>query len=720
MYLLREFIRNASCHTLKHFFQNYHVLDVPIHWEGAIGPLRLELLTLTEQLSLNVYESFVEDLHSISSLATDKGKICLLNTVKDSDLPDRYISFFQTLFLPIDVSYWSFMQLPQCFNQAEHHLYQDFSSVDRQWRQFHVPESKGRNTFFCDDVAVKTFEKKLSGTKGINGDVIVETAQLSQVLPSDSQKHPRVYFMIWYPSIAMRASLGGTQHILEFPHSLDHAICVFHPDTGILELSIEEEGLADNFISVFLNVFFKAKDGTMEASPLHLNLEKLKKQLFFLGDIVKGVETLVVKRLILTSRSDGLNSAIVDLTDEEIVKNDSANRHLPENMLFYVEAADLIVNCVSSSSYIQPIRRLSLTMPHKTNLTFHRPMDQFIFQRYLFSEKLVRYPERLSYSLSKESFEYLLDCWSPHIKTLSGSALMRFRPHCKEELLEAGDNQIEVLAKNSSWLLPFGVQKQKSLGIGIQRRQVPLYWEVTNKRYSYRDAMGNKKALDTVYAQNFQINESRLVDFCKKTLEIPEHQKTNSLLDKRLFFLGQRYLAKNKYNFFIINDCSKHSLNSLIRYLTSNAVGMSLVLTTGVDVLEPVAMPLNIFLYSIRTLFQFTSGRILCDWDGLKNYISGGFFQRETTENKLQFSSDYRTILWENEVYSLTKKQAALFASLEQLGGRAHSSTLLRAAKSSQKIQQIMRRRQNGIYSTHPLLNTLLKSDGDGWYYLDV
>ena len=83
------------------------------------------------------------------------------------------------------------------------------------------------------------------------------------------------------------------------------------------------------------------------------------------------------------------------------------------------------------------------------------------------------------------------------------------------------------------------------------------------------------------------------------------------------------------------------------------------------------------------------------------------------------FSSDYRQVKWHGQTYKLTKKQAAVLETLIREGGRAHKDLLCAEARTNQALIHVFRNRVGKTFTTHPLWDTLITNEGNGFYLLN-
>lgn len=102
----------------------------------------------------------------------------------------------------------------------------------------------------------------------------------------------------------------------------------------------------------------------------------------------------------------------------------------------------------------------------------------------------------------------------------------------------------------------------------------------------------------------------------------------------------------------------------------------------------------------------------------IASWMSGA--RRVNRRHRPAFSTDYRMVHWNDESYKLTKKQSAVVECLHNEGGRAHKDLLRAEARTNEEIHRIMRNKKSGRWIPHPLWSTLIKSEGNGYYYLDA
>jgi len=162
------------------------------------------------------------------------------------------------------------------------------------------------------------------------------------------------------------------------------------------------------------------------------------------------------------------------------------------------------------------------------------------------------------------------------------------------------------------------------------------------------------------------------------------------------------------------------SQKSILKSLEfDKAKGASIILSDCYIEKDKFTLPINARLINLLDLLDRRSDVCQIDEDLIEGLISVYPKQKDINASlNLNFSSDYRTVLWNGDHYTLTTKQAAVFRALIDAGGMAHKNTLSDAANSNDDLHRIMRIRVNGKLEAHPLWNTLLIRKSRGYYAL--
>ncbi len=247
-----------------------------------------------------------------------------------------------------------------------------------------------------------------------------------------------------------------------------------------------------------------------------------------------------------------------------------------------------------------------------------------------------------------------------------------------------------------------------------------LDWDSDTKCYRYFNEEGWNR-LSICQVEEFCLNLDRFLTVIKSLIEVEQHFRTESLIENLLWYLGHTRIGNSRVNFYFMRRSSLQSVQfDCSKMLKKESERTPSIIVTDSPIVNcNFPIPRGFATIYFEDLLDRASEK--CTFDqAMVLTILKGKNETDDTAIGLSFSADYMTIYWNGKEYDLTRKQSAAIEALHKEGGRAHNDFLSAAADSNQSFSQIMRKNINGKKVAHPLMGTLIKSDGNGYYYFDV
>lgn len=281
---------------------------------------------------------------------------------------------------------------------------------------------------------------------------------------------------------------------------------------------------------------------------------------------------------------------------------------------------------------------------------------------------------------------------------------------------------VDVLIRD--WLIPFAGDGINDLSV-LPDSSSCLFWDEDACQFKYFSAIRGWIYLSPEFSLRYTLNRDRFLLFLQSELHIGASWRVVCLCDDFLWYLGQTMTNVGcRVHFYFVRHLDR--FGGYVRFLRAMRSEMqkqpAVIIHSCrrcVDFfgLFPRQVMISVFdlLSRNQDVFQF-------DADVLCSLIETDNNCRLTVASRfsgLQFSPDYRSVCWRGETYHLTRKQAVIFGCLCKSGGRISSRQLQDFTRCSDRVCHIMRNKRNGQWVPHPLLNTLIKYDGHGFYFLD-
>ncbi|MES9887784.1 MAG: hypothetical protein ABW140_13320 [Candidatus Sedimenticola sp. 6PFRAG1] len=313
--------------------------------------------------------------------------------------------------------------------------------------------------------------------------------------------------------------------------------------------------------------------------------------------------------------------------------------------------------------------------------------------------------------LSRDAFALLLRIIEHPSMTIGTEPLFSDFPRLAPELIDAG------------WLVPAGNDTAPVLPDDDDHSFHELLWDSERKQYKYFTATSGWVYVAADTAKHYVLNDDRLLSFLQYRLDIPKSQRLTCLRDNVLWHLGSARFGGYRAHLYFARRLSHPENRAAFLQAMRREVGKTPAIIMYASKQEPVGLelPVDQAVVSLYQAMARDQADFYVDEDMLYALLKGGPSTEESTGGiGLRFSTDYRMVHWNGGSYKLTKKQSAVVECLHNEGGRAHKDLLRAEARTDEELHRIMRNRKNGKYIPHPLWNTLIKSEGNGYYYLDA
>lgn len=309
--------------------------------------------------------------------------------------------------------------------------------------------------------------------------------------------------------------------------------------------------------------------------------------------------------------------------------------------------------------------------------------------------------------LRKSALALLLRLLNSPSGVISGEVMNELSPGGSEELIKAG-----ILKPSTSI----------SSGIEVDGNAHELVWFSDDKCYKYFSSGAGWVAITPEKVKHHALQIDTVLDWFKGIFQIGDMYRTTEVHKQMLWFLGSARFGKAKVSIYFVRGLHiAHNVQLFLAALKKEVAKAPAIFVTSSNI-DPsfVQLPLDMALVTVDQILSRTEKNITLDHGMVGSIINGG---KDIDSGEggigLRFSTDYRLVYWNGDEYKLTKKQAAVMEALDREGGRAHKDLLRAEASTNEEIHRIMRNKVQGEWVTHPLWNTLLQSEGNGYYFLD-
>ncbi len=318
---------------------------------------------------------------------------------------------------------------------------------------------------------------------------------------------------------------------------------------------------------------------------------------------------------------------------------------------------------------------------------------------------------RETQNLSREAFALLMRVTEHPRRAIGAEPLVSGFPRLAPELIDGG------------WLTPAGHDPAPILPGDDDHPFHELLWDSERKRYKYFTVSSGWVYVSADVVKRYMLDDNRLLAFLQRQLGIPQSQRLTCLVDAGLWHLGSTRFGGYRAHLYFARRLNGPEERATFIRAMRREIGKTPAIILCASKNEPVGleMPVDQALVSIHQVMVRDQADFRVDNDVLCALLKGAPDVEELTGGiGLRFSTDYRIVHWNGESYKLTKKQSAVIECLEDEGGRAHKDLIRAEARTNEELHRIMRNKKNGQWIPHPLWNTLIKSEGNGYYYLDA
>ena len=309
-------------------------------------------------------------------------------------------------------------------------------------------------------------------------------------------------------------------------------------------------------------------------------------------------------------------------------------------------------------------------------------------------------------TIKNRACDWLQFCGLPDYRIM-GSSMIYLSPDVRRTVTD-------------QWLLGAGQSTHVMLERDGYDYDQELTWVEEKQGYGHFDAYVGWIMVDDKDIKLYRINVPGLMATLQQVLGIPSAIKAKETRENLLWDLGDVRVEGKMCHVYFVNylfgRASERALRDAMRLATTKYP--IVVLHPGNHVTEDdLELPLGTVMVPVNRIFN-DSAELELDSLTLAAMIRVGTpVTIQDEHGDLRFSTDYRLVHWQGEQYRLTKKQAAVFEALDREGGRAHKNVLEASADTNSDVRQIMRVRKNNKSLPHPLWNTLLHHDNQGYYY---
>ena len=308
--------------------------------------------------------------------------------------------------------------------------------------------------------------------------------------------------------------------------------------------------------------------------------------------------------------------------------------------------------------------------------------------------------------LSRSALALLLCLLNSPTPSIIGNVLFNDFPMVADELVQNG------------WLIPDGALNHLVEG---SDEIAELIWDSDSRAFRYFSVGAGWVQVKSQQVKRYSVKTEVLLAWLSATLEIGTLYRTTCLIEDRFWHLGRTHIGQYRVNIYFVRRLDKPENQRVFLQVLKQESGRvpAIVMSASSRIPALINMPLDVALTPIESLLVRTGMDSRMDESALLAILRGSKSRAESNEGiGLHFSTDYRMVNWNGESYKFTKKQAAVMEALYREGGRAHKDLLQAEANTDEAIHRIMRNKVKGDWVTHPVWNTLLKGEGNGYYYL--
>ncbi len=309
--------------------------------------------------------------------------------------------------------------------------------------------------------------------------------------------------------------------------------------------------------------------------------------------------------------------------------------------------------------------------------------------------------------LSRCGLTLLLRLLNSPRPSISGSVLFEDFPLIADELVDG------------SWLKPDGALSYLNMG---DARLAELTWCSKTGGYRYFSIESGWVTVSPSQVKRFSIDMDILLSWIRGLLDIGAAHRLTTLVDGVFWHLGVIWAGKYRINvYFVRRLLEPDNQRSFLRSLKQESSRTPAIILNASPRIPPLMeLPLDVALVPLENVLSRTGNQCTLDIGAVISILRGCSVSESRDGGiGLRFSTDYRQVYWNGNTYKLTKKQAAVMECLHREGGRAHKDLLRAEANTNEELHRIMRNKVDGKWVQHPIWNTLLKGEGNGYYYLD-
>lgn len=294
-------------------------------------------------------------------------------------------------------------------------------------------------------------------------------------------------------------------------------------------------------------------------------------------------------------------------------------------------------------------------------------------------------------------------------------------PAVAGEVLFSESQRLATTLLQENWLLPAGVDPVVASG----DRFYNLHWDSEHAAFRYFSPAAGWQTVSSEQVKRYTVNVDLFLTWLARALGVGDSQSATCLDNSTFWHLGYAYFGSTKVHlYFARRLASPEVQDAFLKSLRKESSRMpAAIVTSGRQAPAFLDLPLDTTLVSLRDILVRAGECPDIDRDALSAIVHGN--RHEKSDNAhggiaLRFSADYRLVVWNGQRYALTKKQAAVMEALDKEGGRAHKDFLCAQADTNEELHRIMRNKVDGCWVVHPLWQTLIKGDGNGYYYLNL
>ncbi len=314
-------------------------------------------------------------------------------------------------------------------------------------------------------------------------------------------------------------------------------------------------------------------------------------------------------------------------------------------------------------------------------------------------------------SISRDAFNLLLQVIEHPRMMISAGILKDDFPRQASELMESG------------CLIPVGNQTVSSIADDDDAIFHEFVWDSERKHHKYFTAESGWVFIRADSMKRYVVDGDHVMKLLQRHLDIPANQRSTCLNDGALWHLGPARFGNHRVHLYFARRLNDSDIRVDFLQKMKREIGKTpaIVICTGANEPAGLDLPIDQVLIPLHKLQARDSDLFSFDKEVVQSLLTGAPDSTETNGGiGLRFTTDYRIVHWNGDQYKLTKKQSAVMECLYNEGGRAHKDVLRAEARTNEELHRIMRNKINGKWVTHPLWNTLLKSEGNGYYYLDA